>query len=64
MAVPDRVVAGIDPHADTIHVAVITTTGQPVADREFPTSPDGYRQALDAKEAAFHKEVAAERAAK
>lgn len=46
MAVSNRVVAGIDPHADTIHVAVITTTGQPVIDREFSTIPDGYRQAM------------------
>lgn len=46
MTVPDRVVAGIDPHADTIHVAVITTTGQPITDREFSTTPDGYRQAV------------------
>lgn len=46
MAVPDRVVAGIDPHADTIHVAVITTTGKPVMDSEFATTPEGYRQAL------------------
>lgn len=46
MTVPDRVVAGIDPHADTIHVAVITTTGKPVTDQELPTTPDGYRQAV------------------
>jgi len=46
MTVPDRVVAGIDPHADTIHVAVITTTGKLVTDSEFPTTPDGYRRAV------------------
>ena len=30
-------VGGVDSHKDTIHVAVITDTGHPVADREFPT---------------------------
>lgn len=46
MTVLDVVVAGIDPHADTIHVAVITTTGNPVTDAEFPTTPDGYQRAV------------------
>lgn len=46
MTVPDHVVGGIDPHAETIHVAVLTTTGKPVTDAEFPTTPDGYRHAL------------------
>lgn len=41
-----RVVAGIDTHADTIHVAVITDLGQPVADREFPTTAIGYRNTI------------------
>jgi len=40
------VVGGVDPHADTIHVAVITTTGRRVADREFATTADGYAAAL------------------
>lgn len=38
--------AGIDTHKDTIHVAVITALGQPVADREFVTTSAGYREAL------------------
>src|SRR5689334_10821009 len=37
---------GVDSHKDTIHVAVITTLGQPVADREFPTTTAGYRRAV------------------
>ena len=45
MAGPLKVVGGVDPHADTIHVAVITVTGKAVADREFATTADGYRSA-------------------
>jgi transposase len=41
-----RVVIGADTHLDTIHLAVITDTGKPLADAEFPTSPAGYDQAL------------------
>ncbi len=36
---------GVDSHRDTIHVAVITELGQPVSDREFPTTTAGYRRA-------------------
>jgi transposase len=39
-------VGGVDSHKDTIHVAVITGLGQPVADREFPTTSAGYRRAV------------------
>lgn len=39
-------VGGVDSHRDTIHVAVITGLGQPVADREFPTTIAGYRRAV------------------
>lgn len=39
-------VGGVDSHKDTIHVAVITGTGRPVEDREFPTTEAGYRQAV------------------
>lgn len=39
-------IGGIDSHKDTIHVAVITGTGAPVADREFPTTTAGYRRAV------------------
>ena len=39
-------VGGVDSHKDTIHVAVITGTGRPVDDHEFPTTQAGYRQAV------------------
>ena len=42
----DHRVGGIDSHKDTIHVAVITAIGQPVTDREFPTTVAGYRRAV------------------
>ncbi|HEX2705391.1 MAG TPA: transposase [Candidatus Lustribacter sp.] len=41
-----RNIGGVDSHKDTIHVAVITELGQPVADREFPTTTAGYRRAV------------------
>ena len=39
-------VGGVDSHKDTIHVAVITGTGRPVGDHQFPTTETGYRQAV------------------
>lgn len=39
-------VAGIDSHKDTIHIAVVTTTGVEVADHEFDTTTCGYRKAV------------------
>ncbi|HOB05500.1 MAG TPA: IS110 family transposase [Propionibacteriaceae bacterium] len=42
---PQRI-GGIDSHKDTIHVAVITPIGQPVADQQFPTTVAGYRRAI------------------
>lgn len=39
---PVEVVAGVDTHADTHWAAIITTTGQHVADKQFPATPDGY----------------------
>lgn len=36
------VIGGVDTHAETHHAALITTTGQHVADREFFTTPAGY----------------------
>jgi transposase len=39
-------VGGVDSHKDTIHVAVITGIGQPVADHEFKTTVAGYRRAI------------------
>ncbi len=41
-----RVVAGVDTHADTHHVAVIDELGRPVADRQFTANSAGYRQAV------------------
>lgn len=37
---------GIDSHKDTIHVAVISDTGQSLDDKEFPTTQAGYRRAV------------------
>lgn len=42
----DELIAGIDSHQDTIHVAVITALGDRVADREFATTGAGYDEAL------------------
>jgi len=42
----ERVYGGVDTHEDTVHVAVISGDGRDLADREFPTSPAGYRRAL------------------
>ncbi len=41
-----RVIGGADTHADTIHVAAIDEVGRDLGDREFPTTPAGYRDAL------------------
>jgi transposase len=41
-----RVIGGIDTHADTIHVTAIDDLGRDLGDREFPTTPLGYRAAL------------------
>ncbi|MET7498615.1 IS110 family transposase [Streptomyces sp900116325] len=41
----DAVFGGVDSHADTIHVAVITDRGGHVADAEFPTTAAGYAAA-------------------
>jgi len=43
---PGTVIGGIDTHAETIHVAVIDPWGRELGDREFVTTPAGYRQAL------------------
>ena len=47
MAESRELVVGADTHADTVHVAAITTTGQPIGDREFPTTAAGYRSAIE-----------------
>lgn len=41
-----QVIGGIDTHADTIHVAAIDDLGRDLGDREFLTTPVGYRDAL------------------
>lgn len=46
MTNPQEGGGGIDSHKDAIHVAVITAIGQPVADREFPTTRAGHRRAM------------------
>ncbi|MGW7327756.1 hypothetical protein ACWGIU_03895 [Streptomyces sp. NPDC054840] len=38
------VFGGVDSHADTIHVAVVTDNGGHLADAEFPTTTAGTRQ--------------------
>jgi transposase len=42
-----KVIAGIDTHADTHHVAVISETGQHLADREFLAVGSGYRKIIE-----------------
>ncbi|GAA2136038.1 IS110 family transposase [Arthrobacter humicola] len=42
-----KVIAGIDTHADTHHVAVITDTGRHMADREFPAAGAGDQGIID-----------------
>lgn len=42
----EQFIGGIDSHLDTIHVALITGLGREVADREFPTTAGGYRDAV------------------
>ena len=46
MAAVVHVVGGVDPHADTIHVAALTTVGKVVGDAEFTTTPVGYGGAV------------------
>jgi transposase len=46
-AFPDRfVIGGADTHADTVHIAAVDPLGRPRGDREFATTPAGYRAAL------------------
>jgi transposase len=46
MTVQVQVVGGIDPHADSIHVAALTAVGKVLGDAEFPTTAIGYRKAM------------------
>lgn len=43
---PPEVIGGADTHTDTLHVALITTLGQQLADHEFPTTAAGYTAAI------------------
>lgn len=45
-ATGQTVFGGVDSHADTIHLAVITDRGGHVADTEFPTTNAGYTAAV------------------
>jgi transposase len=50
LAEPDaiaEVVGGADTHEDMVHVAVISRLGLDLVDREFPTTPVGYRAAIE-----------------
>ena len=40
-------VGGVDPHTDTIHVAVVSVLGKVVGDAEFATTTAGYAQAIE-----------------
>lgn len=42
----DEVVGGVDSHADTIHVAVVTDRGGHLGDAEFRTNAAGYHAAI------------------
>jgi transposase len=42
-----QVVGGVDPHAGTVHVAVLTAVGKRVGDAEFPTGAAGYAAAIE-----------------
>ena len=42
-----KIIAGIDTHADTHHVAIINEHGKPLADKEFLAVGSGYRKIVD-----------------
>ena len=46
MAGKPKVVGGVDTHADTLHVAVLTLLGRKLADKEFHTDARGYWDAI------------------
>ncbi|WP_319461057.1 IS110 family transposase [Micromonospora sp. RTP1Z1] len=41
-----RIVGGVDTHGETHHAAVVDKVGRQLADRQFPTTPQGYRHLL------------------
>lgn len=46
-AVQEEVIGGVDTHAETIHVALVSVIGRDLADQEFATTPEGYAAALE-----------------
>mgnify|MGYP000662101596 CR=1 FL=1 len=46
MTASRAVVIGADTHLDSIHLAALSSTGQPLADAKFPTRPAGYYLAV------------------
>ncbi|AOT05396.1 IS110 family transposase [Arthrobacter sp. U41] len=42
-----QVIVGVDTHADTHHVAVVTEYGKPIADQRFAATAAGYSEMLD-----------------
>lgn len=42
-----QVFVGVDTHADTHHVAIITDYGKPLTDQEFPATSSGYRTIVE-----------------
>ncbi|MFM9432770.1 IS110 family transposase [Arthrobacter sp. MP_2.3] len=43
---PPHVIVGVDTHADTHHVAVVTEYGKPIADQKFAATAAGYSELL------------------
>ena len=43
---PTAVTGGVDTHGQTHHAAVLDHVGRELGDREFPTTPSGYRALL------------------
>jgi transposase len=41
-----KLTGGVDTHGETHHAAVVDALGRQLADREFPTTPRGYRTLL------------------
>lgn len=46
-AAPAALVAGIDTHKNTHHVAIVDHLGRRIADRQFPTTSRGYAQIVE-----------------
>ena len=42
-----HVIVGVDTHADTHHVAVVTEYGKPIADEKFVATAAGYSEILN-----------------